>query len=919
MMEGLTMITINQNLILNCNEARAPLYLKGSYNLISDEAGNSSILLFDKKSVTLDTFFNSFSLKKWKKYTNLKELSIELTLIGPARITINEVYFVNNQTYREKETKTYSVSGRDKKTVKFPIPISEADMIYIKVFGVGNKSILCKGKYILGSLKANLDTKVAIGICTYKREEFLLDNLNLLTKALLNDDSNYSEKFEVFVSDNGQTIDAKGMHSKIHIIPNKNLGGSAGFTRCMLEAFLNKQNCNKYTHMVLMDDDIYFEPESLIRLYNFLYILKEEYLHAMIAFSMFTIENPLIQYTKGKIREGNTSKCLKANLNMSFVKNVLLNDIETAEPNFSGWWCHCIPASYITPNNLPFPFFIRCDDTEYGCRYKNKIITLNGLAIWHPSFEGKHPMSMSYYDMRNNLIFMTENINTISKTLVLRELFYAYRNALYFEYDKALLSMQAVEDFIKGPDWLGELDAFSLNNEIRKLNYKNVAPPQDQQVLLDFLPTIKPVIHSYTTLSILPFLPAFKTKYINVDKKYVSLVNVKKIYCYNIETKDGYYLQKSLKRALICKAKYLRIRKNIENNFQSIVENWRNGYKKLVTADFWIKKLELNINDYDLKPVDLAVERYPDPEYNFNYENKFITLVKHIFPWYTKLGKRLRDQLKGPHFTVRSDFRMYFEFVKRKILKIFGFAFTNQEMCKMHKFKNIHKGERCFITCTGPSLTIEDLESLKGECTFGVNSITKAYPQTDWRPTYYVLVDAYAYGEILKKEEVYGGKFSLNQSFFHWRIKPKTQNSNDIFIPINYSNHWTIRMGKGKLKICDDPSVGVYDCFTVTNMAITIAAYMGFKDIYIIGADATYKLDKTHFIEGEWEKKHKKAQKDLAVAVQRSMIAYWRIKEHYNKKGVNIYNATRGGMLEIFPRADLDKVLLNKQNIVVEN
>ncbi len=39
------------------------------------------------------------------------------------------------------------------------------------------------------------------------------------------------------------------------------------------------------------------------------------------------------------------------------------------------------------------------------------------------------------------------------------------------------------------------------------------------------------------------------------------------------------------------------------------------------------------------------------------------------------------------------------------------------------------------------------------------------------------------------------------------------------------------------------------------------------------------------------------------------MMGYVRNKEFYNKLGVNIYNATRGGMLEVFPRADLDEVL----------
>ena len=55
----------------------------------------------------------------------------------------------------------------------------------------------------------------------------------------------------------------------------------------------------------------------------------------------------------------------------------------------------------------------------------------------------------------------------------------------------------------------------------------------------------------------------------------------------------------------------------------------------------------------------------------------------------------------------------------------------------MKKYKSIHKGKRCFIVATGPSLTIKDLEMLDGEITFSMNSIVNLYNKTEFRPNYY--------------------------------------------------------------------------------------------------------------------------------------------------------------------------------------
>ena len=55
----------------------------------------------------------------------------------------------------------------------------------------------------------------------------------------------------------------------------------------------------------------------------------------------------------------------------------------------------------------------------------------------------------------------------------------------------------------------------------------------------------------------------------------------------------------------------------------------------------------------------------------------------------------------------------------------------NKRYKNIRKFKNIHAGERCFIVATGPSLTYEDLDKIKNEITFGVNSICLSYDKTD--------------------------------------------------------------------------------------------------------------------------------------------------------------------------------------------
>lgn len=46
-----------------------------------------------------------------------------------------------------------------------------------------------------------------------------------------------------------------------------------------------------------------------------------------------------------------------------------------------------MPMNLIDSKNLPIPFFIRGDDMEYCLRNMKDLILMNGVCVWHETFE----------------------------------------------------------------------------------------------------------------------------------------------------------------------------------------------------------------------------------------------------------------------------------------------------------------------------------------------------------------------------------------------------------------------------------------------------------------------------------------------------------------------------------------------------
>lgn len=240
---------------------------------------------------------------------------------------------------------------------------------------------------------------------------------------------------------------------------------------------------------------------------------------------------------------------------------------------------------------------------------------------------------------------------------------------------------------------------------------------------------------------------------------------------------------------------------------------------------------------------------------------------------------------------------------------------------KLSRFKNTCIGKTCFIVGNGPSLKIEDLTKLHelGIPTFAFNRVFCVFDETIWRPTYYISQD---------ENVTYGMEEKFINLDLQYRFHPiRWKWYKGIDIPKAYY-YATVNIDSRILGFSKDFSREVVDSSTVAYTAFQLAYYMGFKKIYMIGFDQNYKvsLDKdgnvvtNNKVEKDYFSDKYKNEKtdDLLLPNLYEMNKAFISVAHHIKEGnidLEVYNATRGGMLEVFQRVDLDEVFIELEGM----
>lgn len=247
--------------------------------------------------------------------------------------------------------------------------------------------------------------------------------------------------------------------------------------------------------------------------------------------------------------------------------------------------------------------------------------------------------------------------------------------------------------------------------------------------------------------------------------------------------------------------------------------------------------------------------------------------------------------------------------IKKKI--IYEQYHQTNEGKKLENLCDAYNGKRCFIVGNGSSLQIEDLDRIKNELTFGSNRIYNLFDKTEWRPTFYLAEDEDGYSEMLPivlKYEIPNYVFSLASKKF------EPDNPSNIYHGLWTNKKYVInRYNDRTSHISENLSDYFSDGYSVTFSAIQLAIYMGVTEIYLIGVDFNYtfvtnKYGKMKKIDGISTYFDGKERDGSYLNYYSTIYAYKKAKEYADEHGIKIYNATRGGKLEVFERINFDDI-----------
>lgn len=245
------------------------------------------------------------------------------------------------------------------------------------------------------------------------------------------------------------------------------------------------------------------------------------------------------------------------------------------------------------------------------------------------------------------------------------------------------------------------------------------------------------------------------------------------------------------------------------------------------------------------------------------------------------------------------------------------------ELEQIRSLAGLHAGKRCFIIGNGPSLNSQDLSFLRDEITFVANWFVNADQYSLIEPKYYCVSSHEMFGGWNKPEPF------LNQDYY-LAMQKKARGAHKFFSfafkdyirqtglfhdeKVNYmlfENPKRLVDECGEINL--DPTRHLDDGYTVIQtMCAPLAAHLGCTEIYLIGCDCNYGIQKP---DDPKQYCYDSKLHTTATTKFESLDRIWAdngpvfksyaiLEETLRKRGIKLFNATHGGRLEVLPRVD---------------
>lgn len=433
-------------------------------------ADRHGLQLADNATAHTNTYFGRFPATFWQRWTDVKTVNLQLTYAssGNAKFTV----WASDARGRERIVMVETVSGSGDLDLELPIErFVDGGAMWFAAEATSGALLVSDVRWTVAAPEHL--RPAAVVICTFNRA----DDCTITAGTLASDDDAMADIDAVVIVDQGtdqvrsrpafaEVADKLG--KKLVYLTQPNLGGAGGFSRGMYE--ITGSPNSAHANVIVMDDDILCEPESVLRLNAFANMTVQP---TIVGAQMLSLSNPQILHVSAErevldeITAGELTPGAKMGLDLVKKKQDARFDA-----GWNGWWTCLLPAEVIADCGLPIPLFFQWDDIEYGIRARfagHPTVTLPNAGVWHADFHLKDYDDWArYFSIRNGLV-VSALYGRFDGTDIAKYMFRKISELIVsMQYGLAATFIKAVEDFLTGPEFLRD-GGQSVLKELREL------------------------------------------------------------------------------------------------------------------------------------------------------------------------------------------------------------------------------------------------------------------------------------------------------------------------------------------------------------------------------------------------------------------------------------------------------------------
>jgi len=261
------------------------------------------------------------------------------------------------------------------------------------------------------------------------------------------------------------------------------------------------------------------------------------------------------------------------------------------------------------------------------------------------------------------------------------------------------------------------------------------------------------------------------------------------------------------------------------------------------------------------------------------------------------------------------------------LVDVHDLLFTHPDLKKNVELKDKYNNERIFILGSGSSILLYDLKVLNNEYVMTQNSFHMHKDISYVDPNIHCVVPYYQSNKEISiwVDYIADMKARMPNSLFLWGLNTKALidkyhediSEKSYYIRTKYN---LLTLKKAKVNI----SKTIMTIPTVLTQCLTVAIYLGFKEIYLLGFDLDqicHTNDQTYgrfygmskITETEFEKY---ANQRLDVETTDGWYTWWLmnkqfflIKHFADQNNISIVNGTQGGILSYFKREPIENII----------